>query len=167
MKIRLTKQELSLARQAAALRWQLARAAAVSNQKRAGESDGDLDYLGIRAEMAVAKLLGADYSAMALGIDDGVDMWVGDVSIDVKATFHETGRLLFKSHDSFNADLAILVTRTEAEDVMNVVGGVGRAVFLREAAQADLGRGLCYVMDQIELMPMPDIWAKLCERKYQ
>jgi len=105
--------------------------------------------------------------AFSFYIDDGVDMWVGDVSIDVKATFHETGRLLFKSQDAFNADLAILVTKTEAEDVMNVVGGVGRATFLREAAQIDLGRGLCYVMDQVELMTMPDIWAKLCERKYQ
>lgn len=167
MLVRLSRKEMALARQSSALRWQLARASGVANQKRAAESDNDLDYLGIRAEMATAKLIGADYSAAAMGIDDGVDMWHGDTSIDVKATFHQSGRLLFKSLSAFSADVAILVTKTGDEDVMNVVGGIGRAAFQSNAEKVDLGRGPCFVMSQDSLLEMPELWRRLCQRRFQ
>jgi hypothetical protein len=121
MRIKLTRQEMAAVDQAAALRWQLARASGVANQKRAGESDDDLDKLGLKAEMAVSKCLCLTYSPQSLGIDNGIDMWFGDVGIDVKATFHPSGKLLFKSLEAFKADAAILVTKTDEADVMDVM----------------------------------------------
>lgn len=166
MLVKLTNRELSDARKAASGRWKLSRAAGVVNQKRAAESDEDLDLLGVKAEMAVAKLLHLDYSPFDLGIDDGMDMWFGDTSIDVKATFHETGKLLFKSLEAFRADCGILVTKTGDDAVMNVAGGCTRQVFMQEAEHIDLGRGKCYVMTQDNLSPIQNVWYLLAERQY-
>ena len=166
MLVKLTNRELSDARKAASGRWKLSRAAGVVNQKRAAESDEDLDLLGIKAEIAVAKLLRLDYSPFDLGIDDGMDMWFGDKSIDVKATFHETGKLLFKSLEAFRADCGILVTKTQDDSVMNVAGGCSRQRFLQEAEHVDLGRGKCYVMQQENLQPIQQVWYALAEAEY-
>ena len=70
MFVPLSPAELSACRQAATFRWQMARAAGVENQRRDGNrSDEDVDYLGIRAELAAAKLYGLDYSPYRLGVD--------------------------------------------------------------------------------------------------
>ena len=103
LNIRLTRSEISEAKQAASLRWQLARASGVANQRRDNRSDGDIDLLGVKAEIAVAKILNLPYRASALGIDSGADIWADDIGIDVKSTFYQTGKLLFKSLDAFVA----------------------------------------------------------------
>jgi hypothetical protein len=167
VKVRLNRQELAEVQQAAALRWQLARASAVANQKRAAVDDSQLDVLGLKAECAVAKLFGVASNTQALGIDSGQDVWVGEFSIDVKATFHQTGVLLFKSAAAFKADCAVLVTVTEENDVMNVVGGISRKMFLERHRQADLGRGPCLVMGQDEIWPIETLWRKLAEMRFQ
>ena len=166
MRIKLTRQEMAAVDQAAALRWQLARASGVANQKRAGESDDDLDKLGLKAEMAVAKCLGLTYSPQSLGIDNGIDMWFGDVGIDIKATFHPSGKLLFKSLEAFKADAAILVTKTDEADVMDVIGGVMRNKFQTHAQQVNLGRGLCWIMPQDELSPIEKVCAVLTAKQH-
>ena len=52
MLVTLTPKEMSKCNQAATLRWQLARASGVSNQRRdKGRSDADLDLLGVKAEL--------------------------------------------------------------------------------------------------------------------
>ena len=77
--VQLTKPELSQCKQASTLRWQLARASGVVNQRKdTDSSDDDIDYLGIRAELSVAKVLGCDYTPSALGIDEGIDMYICD-----------------------------------------------------------------------------------------
>ena len=57
LNVRLTRSEMSEVKQAAALRWQLARASGVVNQRQDIRSDADIDLLGLKAEMAVAKAL--------------------------------------------------------------------------------------------------------------
>jgi hypothetical protein len=158
LSIRLTRSEISEAKQAAALRWQLARASGVANQRRDNRSDGDIDLLGVKAEIAVAKALQLPYRASALGIDSGADIWADDVGIDVKSTFHQTGKLLFKSLEAFVAEYAILVTASGEEDVMRVIGGMGRDRFKTNAVQVDLGRGPCWVAAQDTLTPIEGVW---------
>ena len=167
VKVRLSRQEMAEVQQAAALRWQLARASAVANQKRAAAGDSDLDVLGLKAECAVAKLFGLENRTQALGIDSGQDVWFGEFSIDVKATFHQTGVLLFKSAEAFKADCAVLVTVTDEPEVMNVIGGISRKLFLERHRQADLGRGVCLVMGQDEIWPIETLWRKLAEMRFQ
>jgi hypothetical protein len=49
MIVRFTRQDLSECEQAASLRWQLARAAKVANQKKdPARSDHDIDLLGVK-----------------------------------------------------------------------------------------------------------------------
>ena len=56
-----------MAEQAATLRWQLARASGIDNQRRDARSDADIDLIGVKAEMAVAKVLQLPYAATAMG----------------------------------------------------------------------------------------------------
>ena len=128
MLVSLTPKEVAQCNQAAAMRWQLARASGVVNQRRdKGRSDADLDLLGVKAELAVSKVFDLDH-IHAAGVDDGRDVWLDDISIDVKATFYPTGRLLFKKREAFKADCSILVCQ-QAPDRMHVVGYIPKTHF--------------------------------------
>mgnify|MGYP007032528097 FL=1 len=62
MIVRFTRQDLSECEQAASLRWQLARAAKVANQKKdPTRSDHDIDLLGVKGELAVARVFQIDH----------------------------------------------------------------------------------------------------------
>ena len=163
LNVRLSRSEIASAQQAAAFRWQLARASGVTNPRRDTRSDADIDLLGLKAEIAVAKALHLPYRASDLGIDSGADMWSDDVGIDVKSTFYQTGKLLFKSLDAFVADYAILVTASEDKDVMRVVGGMGRERFGADSVEVDLGRGPCWVAPQDILTPIEGVWLALMQ----
>jgi hypothetical protein len=163
--VRLTRAEMAMAEQAATLRWQLARASGVGNQRRDARSDADIDLIGVKAEMAVAKVLQLPYAAAAMGVDSGADMWSEDVGIDVKASFHPDGRLLFKSKEAFKADSAVLVVATAEADVMRVVGGIGRDRFQVDAEEVDLGRGPCWIVPTEKLASIEDIWLGLTQRR--
>jgi hypothetical protein len=167
MRVRLTRQDMSNAMKAARGRQQLNRASGVVNQKRAGNSAMDVEFLGMKAEIAVAKILNADFSPFDLGIDDGADMWLGGYSIDVKASFHTNGQLLFKSREAFRADCAILAIAADEDDVMNIIGGCTRNRFINEAENVDLGRGPCWVMKQHNLSPIEAVWRKLTEEQHK
>jgi len=165
MLVKLSQRDVSVCEQAATFRWQLARASGVVNQRRdKGRTDGDLDLLGIKAEMAVARVFDIDHNPFHLGVDTGKDMWLGDISIDVKATFHRTGRLLFKSQDAFKAHCAVLVCRHE-EDILDVVGYAPRSTFLREGSKINLGYGEGFCMDQKTLRPIHDLWRVYTEHR--
>jgi hypothetical protein len=161
MKVKLQKKELHQCSQAAALRWQLARASGVANQRKdGGRSDNEVDLLGIKAEVAVSKILSCDHNVFQLGVDDGADMFLNNISIDVKATFHENGKLLFKSMEAFKAHCAVLVTATKYRDVMSIVGFSPKTEFKKYAVKQDLGHGLCFTMDQKYLRPIENLWKR-------
>ena len=161
MLVRLTKRETGRCEQAATFRWQLARASGVVNQRKdGGRSDGDLDLLGIKAETAVAKLFGiSDYNPFEFGIDCGQDMALGDITIDVKATFYKSGMLLFKTKESFKSSTSVLVTATGDDDVFNVVGHCPRSDFMAKSRVVDLGHGAGYAVDQGDLRPIENLWV--------
>ena len=84
----------------------MARLSGVKNQRRdSGRSDNDLDYLGLRAELSVSKAFDIEHNLFQLGIDEGADIWLGDISIDVKSTFYMSGRLLFKNTEAFKSSI--------------------------------------------------------------
>ena len=168
LKVKLSKQEMHQCTQAAALRWQLARASGVTNQRKdRGRSDNDIDLLGLKAELAVSKVLGCDHNVFQLGIDSGADMFLNKISIDVKSTFHERGVLLFKSLEAFKAHCSVLVTATDEPDVMAIVGFTPRGRFYQQATESDLGHGMCFIMEQKDLMPIEGLWKKHQELLFQ
>lgn len=139
------------------MRWQLNRASGIGNQRRDGNRDDDaLDSLGVMAERVVAKVFDIDHQHL-MGVDDGADLWLDDLSIDVKSTFHESGRLLFKSRESFKADAAVLVCQL-TQDTYKVVGYASRQTFLDKAREIDLGHGPSWAMEQSELSPLGQLW---------
>ena len=167
MKISLSPKEISICKQAATFRWQLARASGVVNQRRdQGRTDGDLDLLGIKAELSVAKVFDIDHNPFQFGVDSGEDMWIGDISVDVKSTFYPRGRLLFKDLNSFKADCSVLVCQ-EDEENYNVVGYCSREKFKRDSNLMDLGHGLGSVMDQDDLSPLEKLWVYSTQRRLQ
>jgi hypothetical protein len=146
MLVRLKKSEISIAEQAARLRWQLARASGVPNRKvDFDRTDQEIDLLGIKAEIAVSKVLQIDFNASALGIDSGGDMFVdvGDreLSIQIKSTFTADGNLLFTKRERFGWDVAVLVCATDQHDVLDVVGCISKAKAQDVALCRDLGKG--------------------------
>jgi hypothetical protein len=150
-------------KQAATLRWQLARASGVVNQRRdGGRGDNDVDLLGIKAETAVSKVLGCNHNVFQLGVDDGVDMFLGNIGVDVKSTFYENGKLLFKSSEAFKANCSVLVTASKESDVMIVAGWIPRKDFHAKAQSEDLGHGLCVTVKQAHLRPIEGLW-KVCQ----
>ena len=168
LKVRLTRQEMLECKQAAALRWQLARASGVTNQRKdSNRNDNDVDLLGIKAETAVSKVLGCNHNIFQLGVDDGADMFLGDISIDVKSTFHETGKLLFKSLEAFKAGCSVLVTASEEDDVMVIAGYTTRKIFKEEAQETDLGHGNCFTMEQVYLRPIESLWKIYQEMRFK
>lgn len=161
LKVKLQKKELHQCNQAAALRWQLARASGVANQRKDGaRSDSDVDLLGLKAELSVSNVFSCDHNVFQLGIDDGADMFLNKISIDVKSTFHENGKLLFKSLEAFKAHCAVLVTATKQVDVMAIVGFTPKAEFQKYAIKQDLGHGPCFTMEQQYLRPIENLWKR-------
>lgn len=157
--VKLSKAEVSACEQGAALRWQMARSSGVTDQQKAPQDN--IDLLGIKAELAVSKVLQLPYSPAALGIDNGTDMWAGNWSIDVKASFHERGRLLFKSKESFRADMSVLVTATDDPATMFIEGGISHKRFIAEAKAVNLGHGVCWIVERHELTPIEEIWLAI------
>lgn len=168
LRVRLSRQEMFECEQAAVLRWQLARASGVINQRKDNNrNDNDIDLLGIKAEIAVSKVLECNHNVFQLGVDQGVDMFLGDITIDVKSTFHETGKLLFKSLEAFKAGCSVLVTASEEDDVMIIAGYTTRKIFKKEAQETNLGHGNCFTMEQIYLRPIESLWKVHQEMKFK
>lgn len=165
--VKFTRKDMSAVEQAAMARWQMARSASVVDQRRADDDGAGIDRVGVMAEVAVARLLNADYSITALGIDSGIDMWVGEISIDVKGTMRTNGRLLFKSMASFKADAAVLVNKVEGDEMaVNVIGGISRQKFAIVATKRDFGRGEGMVCEIENLTPIHEFWMALMKRKF-
>ena len=166
--IRLTAEEVNKCNQAATLRWQLARASGVVNQRKDGSrDDGDIDLLCIKAEVAVANLLDCKYSPFEFGVDTGTDFFIGKVSIDVKRTFYKMGKLLFKSKDCFKADCSVLVSSTNDDNVMSVVGYSSKKHFLENCVPENLGHGQCVTLRQDQLKPMENLWRYHVVNKFK
>ena len=141
MIVTLSRKELSDCKQAATLRWQLARLSGVVNQRKdKGRTDQDL------------------------GVDDGADMFLHNISIDVKSTFYPHGKLLFKSKKSFKSNCSVLVAKVD-EDKMNVAGFATKTMFLEQAVQNDLGHGKGWMIEQSELLPLSKLWEVATEQK--
>jgi hypothetical protein len=166
MIVRFTRQDLSECEQAASLRWQLARAAKVANQKKdPTRSDHDIDLLGVKGELAVARVFQIDHDIHKGGIDKNIDMWDNDVCFDVKATFTQAGHLIFKHKKYFKADVAILVTPHDIPDSVFVAGWIGKKEFMDKAQDIDFGGGSCPAVSSNKLRPIPELWKFLTMRK--
>lgn len=136
----------------------------LENQSQSRE---EANVFGFKAEFAIARLFGLDLPELNVTTDHGVDLWFNDYSIDVKFSNKEDGDLIFDTLDKFRAQIAILVTRTNDESVMNVAGWISRKEFVKVCYQANFGYGERLIVEQNILNPIEQLWLKIQTLKYK
>jgi len=123
----------------------------------------DANRFGFMAEFAVARVFGAGEPRLNIATDGGVDLWLDDISVDVKYT--KTRLLIFDSLEKFKAKVAILVTHRDL-GVMEIIGWMGKKDFERVAIAKDFGYGERMVAQAEDLRPIETLWGKIQERKF-
>lgn len=169
--VKLTRSELARAEQAAALRYQLARAAGVEDKLiDTSRSGKDTDLPGLKAEIAVAKLLDIQFDASALGIDNGCDLYAmcgaDEVGLQVKSTQHINAKwLLGTPHAKANWDVSVFVRPTDLDSVMQVYGWIGINEYEEKLQEVDLGHGPGKGVHIDDLRGMEELWRVINERR--
>ena len=130
------------------------------------QSREEANAFGYKAEFAVARLFNAEPPVINVLSDGGVDLWLDGIPVDVKFTNEEHGPLIFDTMQKFRAEIAILVGRTEDEDVMSINGWVTRKVFKERSLKNDFGYGERLFMFATDMRPIETLWRFLAERKW-
>lgn len=124
------------------------------------QSRVEANILGFKAEFAVARLYDLEPPTVNVVTDGGVDLWMGDLSIDVKLTNRQGGPLIFDSMEKFKADCAVLVSRTFQHDVMRVEGCISRSKFEELAKKKDFKYGERLYMESKDLYSPQWLWRQ-------
>ena len=170
MIVKLARKEVAMAEQAAKLRWQLARASNVANKKiDKSRSDSSIDLLGIKAEIALSKVMDIPLNASALGIDSGGDLFIDagadEYAIQIKSTFHKNGNLLLTNHDKMQWDIAVLVSGDDGGDTLCIEGCIGIKKAKSVAIRKDLGHGEGTFIDRSHLSHISDLWSLVVQKR--
>ena len=132
------------------------------------QSREEANIFGFKAEYAVARLFNVPPTGLNITSDFGVDLWINDIPIDVKFSNKTDGPLIFDNMEKFKAQIAVLVTRTDDDTVMNVAGWISRFKFRECCHQANFGYGDRLVVDQDHelFLPIEKLWWHLQCRKF-
>jgi len=167
IEINFNKEEIDACRKGAKLRYQFARNSDLENENYASDPERQegsaLDYLGIRGELAVAKAFDLHFDPFrGMGVDNGIDFFWNEISIDVKSTVWITGKLMFKSVEKFKSDIAVLAIELE-EDFFRVPGWIKREDFIKNSGPFLNG----VAVTQEDLNPPQELWEIMTNKKNQ
>tara|TARA_R110000824_G_scaffold3067_1_gene14023 strand:- start:1266 stop:1784 length:519 start_codon:yes stop_codon:yes gene_type:complete len=167
IEINFNKEEIDACRKGAKLRYQFARNSDLENENYASDPERQegsaLDYLGIRGELAVAKAFDLHFDPFrGMGVDNGIDFFWNEISIDVKSTVWITGKLMFKSVEKFKSDIAVLAIELE-EDFFRVPGWIKREDFVKNSGPFLNG----VAVTQEDLNPPQELWQIMTNKKNQ
>lgn len=134
MQVILSQEELDQCKDAASRRSNYARSTKIKNQRvDKSKSDKDVDYIGMVGELAVAKALGLEMDfEKVVGIDHGIDFTYNNYTVDVKTRSYPGNDLVFKTHEAFKAEVAILA-QFKKENCVNIIGCMSKERFERYA----------------------------------
>jgi len=134
-----------------------------------GQSREEANIFGFKAEFAVARLFDLEPTGLSITSDYGVDLWIQDFPIDVKFTNKIDGPLIFDSMDKFKSQIAILVSRTADDTVMNICGWIGKPMFEKHHRVHNFGWGDRLVIDQDHsaFLPIERLWWHIQTRKFE
>lgn len=127
------------------------------------QSRVEANKIGFMAEFAVCRAFGTEPPRLNIATDGGVDLWMDDISVDVKLT--NTGKLIFDSMDKFKANVAVLATTTDEPDCIKLLGWTGRTRFEEMHHKHDFGYGERLVMDADDLFEVSLLWHQITERR--
>jgi len=130
------------------------------------QSRVDANIEGFKAEFAIARLFDIEPPTINVLTDGGVDLWLGDKSIDVKWT-RGNSFLIFDSLEKFKADIAILVVRTGIQSAMKVHGWISQEEFSARCYRRDFGYGDRLVVDAENLWPIERLWLEHVQEKFR
>ena len=126
--VRLMPSEIASAERMAKLRYNMSRAMDIPDMLHDKTRHGsEADLPGLKAEIAVAKLLDVPSNISELGPDNGIDMYISsantEIGVQVKSTHCPGAKyVLTTKHGNNNWDLLIFVRPTDTPDVMEVYG---------------------------------------------
>ena len=165
MIIKLSEAEISDCLQAANAITQFNKASGRKNGKIASNrSDREIQHFGCMTELAICKLFDVENRIHTLGADGGIDFWLNNISVDVKATFMKNSGLTFTCLDRFRAKVAILM-EYDTESSVKVIGWITKAAFERLHIIRDFGYGdRCYLPPE-KLKPIEELWKIYKERE--
>ena len=166
MNIKLSKKDFHDANKIAKGRMMTAKSWNLTNQQQdKTRSNADIEKIGVYGEYVVA--LAYDLNTPdCCGFDDGIDLWFGDKTIQVKTTYYEHGHLLFKAKEKFVADFAVLVAETSCQRTFKIIGATSRKKFYELCFKKDFGNGDIYALHQEDLAKPEIFWRYLIEKKY-
>lgn len=121
--------------------------------ERWNNTQHESDLLGVMGEYAVAKFLKIPIDTQVNLNGDGgeVDLWLGDWSIQVKATKYNNGRLVFNTLDEIRSLIAVLTICDLNTRSINIVGYISNKDVLKKMYEKDLGFGVRYCVNQEDL----------------
>lgn len=130
------------------------------------QSRVEANQWGFKAEFAIARLFKLDPPTLTVTTDGGADLWSDDVTIDVKLSNSEHGPLIFDSMSKFRARLAVLVGRTNHDEILHIIGWISRSEFKEKYKKKDFGYGARLFMEPFDLHPIEKLWRAFAENKY-
>jgi len=110
-----------------------------------------------RGEILFARLFGLPKPTLNVLGDEGVDAWLGNISIDVKVSNQEWGDLIFDK-GKFKADGAVGFGQCKEDDVLRLHGCIQRNAFGEQHELLDYGYGEKMRMLATELLPIEQLW---------
>lgn len=134
--------------------------------ENSAQSRQEANIWGFKAEFAVARLFNIEPPTINVVTDNGVDLWMDDISIDVKFSNKERGPLIFDTADKFKADIAVLVGRTDKDRTMRINGWASKQTFVDRATHYNFGYGDRLKMDMSDIDPIELLWRKMMARKF-
>lgn len=165
MIIKLSEAEVSDCLQAANAITQFNKASGRKNGKiAANRSDREIQHFGCMTELAICKLFDVENRIHTLGADGGIDFWLNNISVDVKATFMKNSGLTFTCLDRFRAKVAILMEH-HSENSVKVIGWTSKAFFEKNHIKRDFGYGERCFLEQDKLKPIQELWLIYKERQ--
>ena len=131
------------------------------------QSRVEANVYGFKAEFAIARLFNLELPTVNVATDGGVDLWFDDLTIDVKFTNSEYGKLIFDSMPKFKSEFGVLVGRTEDPDVMRVNGWIDRNSFEDNCHTHNFGYGDRLYVQHDELFSIESLWLRLMQHKFK
>ena len=115
------------------------------------------NIMAYRGEILFARIFNLDMPTLNVMGDNGVDCWLGDMSVDVKTSMKP--QLIFDKK-GFKAEAAVAFQQTDQDDVLDLMGWITKADFNKKFYLHDYGRGERGVVDGENLNPIESLWLE-------
>lgn len=122
-----------------------------------GENRINNNIMAYRGEVLFARIFSLEMPTLNVMGDNGVDFFLGDMSVDVKTS--KNPELIFDKK-GFKSDVAVAFQQTDQDDVLDLMGWITKADFNKKHHLHDYGHGERGVVDGKDLNPIESLWLE-------